>query len=128
MPISTIEVKPTNEIIKSECQERRYNEININMFNDGIAYMANKILMYSRLTKEEYYIILNTNKGYLVSTNMDIIRAENEFSFLCSENESAKGGLPLTTNLFGYKLYNKNMEEFVDTKGSPPGPDGDIAA
>jgi hypothetical protein len=112
-PETTVNVRSIAEIIKHDCLQRRYNEINLDIFNKGIPYNINKLFMYYREFTGDYFIVLHTNRGYLVSMEFNSSRAQNEYSFLWEENNGTKEGTSKSINFFNYTLYDNNMEERI---------------
>jgi hypothetical protein len=104
-------VVPLGEIIRNECREIRHKEINLNIFSNGIHCMVNKILVYLRVKNGEYIIVLKTDKGCLVETYYDTFPVNNEFSFICCEDEAAKQGETVSISRFNYTLYDQSLEK-----------------
>lgn len=109
-------IRALSEIMKSECEERSYKDINLTVFNDGIHYVADKLFMCFNSLKKGYYIILRTDKGTLVSADFNSIQAESEFLFLSRHDSAAKQGIPTLINFFNYTFYCKSGKEMVDKK------------
>ncbi len=100
-------ISSISEIMKAECEERNFKDINLKVFSDGVGYIANKLFMCFNGIRSGYFIMLNTDKGALVSTDFNSIQAESEFSFLSMQDSAVKEGLPVLVNFFSYTLYKK---------------------
>jgi hypothetical protein len=112
MKTTTIEnINHDNEITKSGYQERRFKEINLEVFSNGVHYIANKLFMYFRAFKKGYYIILSTNKGTLISGDFNSIQADSEFLYLSRQDDSVKEGIPVTIDFFNYTVHDENIKD-----------------
>lgn len=109
-------IKFANEFIQYECEERNYKEINLDVFSDGVQYVANKLFMCFGAFKKGYFIILNTDKGTLVSNDFNSIEAEGEFRYLSRQDSAARQGLRVSVNFLSYTFYNKNVEKVIKSK------------
>ena len=107
------EIEPGNDIVKSGYQERRFKEINLEVFSNGVHCIANKLFMYFRAFKRGYYIILNTDKGTLVSSDFKSIQADCEFAFLSMQDDAVKNGLRVTIDFFNYTFHNENIKDAI---------------
>ena len=107
-------IRSMSEIMKHECEERNFKEVNLPVFNNGVRYVADRLFMCFNGIKRGYFIMLNTDKGALVSSDFNSIQAESEFSFLSSQDSAAKQGIPILINFFSYTFYNKNGEAIID--------------
>jgi hypothetical protein len=103
-------IKTMSEIMEHECKEKRYKEINMELYSNGVHYTANNITMFFRETTNEYIIMLHTFTGFLINTMLDLRRAESEYRFLCAADDTSKEGPPITINSFCY-VYDKSREE-----------------
>jgi hypothetical protein len=114
MKTATIEkINPDNQIIKPGYQERRFKEINLEVFSNGVQYIADKLFMYFRTFKREYCIILCTDKGTIISGDFNAIQADSEFTFLSRQNDAVKEGVLVTIDFFNYTFYNGNIESVI---------------
>jgi hypothetical protein len=115
--------KLLKDIIKNECKEMLHKEINLGVFANEMHYAVNKVVMYLRGgINNEHIIVLHTDKGCLVETFFDSFHANDEFTFICDEEEAAKEGEKTSINLFTYKLFDNNLEkEIVPTNLLVPG-------
>jgi hypothetical protein len=90
----------------------------LNVSSNGIHCEAKSILLYWWEKTMEYIVVLKTDLGYLVETGLDFGRANEEYIFLCLEDEAAKQGIPVTIVFFNFTLYDNKMEQEINHKGS----------
>ncbi len=113
---------PLKEIIKDEYKEVRHKEINLSVFANEIYCVANNVKLYLRNKNKkgepDYIILLETDNGNLVELGLDYFHANDEFVFICEEDEVSKDGANITINLFSYKLFDKNLEKEISIQGN----------
>jgi hypothetical protein len=110
--------KSLKDIIHEECKEIRQKKINLSVFANEVYCVANNLRLYLRNGKEtrepEYIIMLETDKGNLVELGLDYFHANDEFIFICEEDEVGKDGANIAIHIFSYKLFDKNLEKEIN--------------